>query len=153
MTEKEAIEKLKETAKQCRNSKEYWENEDCCDCYVEVEDIFAIETVLKLLEKKDAEIEHWKKGMQIVDKDHLNYIKKLTVELEKKDAKIQILMNKNKNLEKECQQNYDAMMDTISDNNNKNLMINLMAELLTTPVHNKEWVIDYYKKKVEECLK
>lgn len=49
----EAIEKLKETAKQCRNSKECWENEDCCDCYVEVEDIFAIDTVLNELEKKD----------------------------------------------------------------------------------------------------
>lgn len=53
----EAIEKLKETAKQCRNSKECWENEDCCDCYVEVEDIFAIETVLNELEKKDTVID------------------------------------------------------------------------------------------------
>ena len=53
----EAIKKLKETAKQCRNSKECWENEDCCDCYVEVEDIFAIETVLNELEKKDKVID------------------------------------------------------------------------------------------------
>lgn len=51
--EKKAIEKLKNTLEQCHNSKECWENEDCTDCYVEVEDIMAIDTVLNLLEFKD----------------------------------------------------------------------------------------------------
>lgn len=31
----------------------------------------------------------------------------------------------------------------------KDKIIDLMAEQLTTPEHNKEWVIDYYKRKVE----
>lgn len=29
-------------------------------------------------------------------------------------------------------------------------MVDKMAEQLTSPTHSKEWVIDYYKKKVEE---
>lgn len=29
-------------------------------------------------------------------------------------------------------------------------IINLMAEQLTTPVHSKKWVIDYFTNKVEE---
>ena len=32
-------------------------------------------------------------------------------------------------------------------------MIDLMAKDLTTPVNNKEWVIDYYKKEAELCRK
>ena len=31
-----------------------------------------------------------------------------------------------------------------------NVIINLMAEQLTTPVHSKKWVIDYFTNKVEE---
>lgn len=126
----------------------------------------AIETVLKLLQAKQEEIEKYKmmlaencvrtlngdlkqkhKHEEELEALHLGWKE----EIEKKDGNIQVLMKRIRNLEKECQQNYDAMMDTISDNNNKNLMINLMAEQLTTPVHSKEWVIDYYKKKVEEC--
>ena len=33
----------------------------------------------------------------------------------------------------------------------KNKIINLMAEQLTTPIHSKEWVIDYYKREIEKC--
>lgn len=32
----------------------------------------------------------------------------------------------------------------------KDKIIALMAEQLTTPIHSKEWVIEYYTKKVEE---
>lgn len=32
----------------------------------------------------------------------------------------------------------------------KDKIINLMAERLTTPINSKEWVIDYYKRKVED---
>lgn len=31
-----------------------------------------------------------------------------------------------------------------------NVIIDLMAEQLTTPVHNKKWVIEYFTNKVEE---
>ena len=74
----EAIEKLKETAKQCRNSKECWENEDCCDCYVEVEDIFAIETVLNELEKKDKVIDEMADYISNLDIDEDICMKNIT---------------------------------------------------------------------------
>lgn len=32
----------------------------------------------------------------------------------------------------------------------KDLIINKMAEQLTTPYHSKEWVIDYYKREIEK---
>ena len=34
-----------------------------------------------------------------------------------------------------------------------NVIIDLMAEQLTTPVHSKKWVIDYFTNKVEEDIK
>lgn len=33
----------------------------------------------------------------------------------------------------------------------KDLLINILAEQLTTPIHSKEWIIDYYKKEIEKC--
>ena len=134
------------------------------DCSVD-EMAEAIETVVNLIQTQQEEIEKYKmmlaencartlnsnlkqkhKHKEDLELLHLGWKK----ELEKKDAQIQILMNRNKNLEKECQDYHDDMMDTIADNNNKNLIINAMAEQLTTPLHNKEWVIDYYTKKVEK---
>ena len=53
INEKQTIEKLKQIVVQCKSSKECWENESCNDCYIEVEDVLAIETVLNLIEKQD----------------------------------------------------------------------------------------------------
>lgn len=33
----------------------------------------------------------------------------------------------------------------------QNKIIDLMAEQLTAPMNDKEWVKEYYRKKVEEC--
>ena len=94
--QKEAIEKLKETSKQCHNSKECWEKEDCPDCYVEVEDIFAIEIVLNLLKTQQEEIEKYKYLYQkaldnTVKSDRELFDKK--AELEKKDKQIEQYQN------------------------------------------------------------
>ena len=35
-----------------------------------------IKIILNLIEKQQKEIDHWKKGIEIVDKDHKNYINK-----------------------------------------------------------------------------
>lgn len=32
----------------------------------------------------------------------------------------------------------------------KDKLINILAEQLTTPIHSKEWVIDYYKREIEK---
>ena len=55
-----AILKLKAICKQCHNSKECWNNEFCSDCYIEVEDVLAIETVLKSYEELRKENEELK---------------------------------------------------------------------------------------------
>lgn len=103
-----------------------------------------IKEALKFMQEKDEKISELEKALIDEQLKHSS-------EIEKKDRQLYEKTNRIRNLEKECQQHYDAMMETIADNNKKNLMINLMAELLATPVHNKKWVIDYYKKKVEEC--
>ena len=38
--------------------------------------------------------------------------------------------------------------DKILDKKDK--IINLMAEQLITPIHDKKWILEYYQKKVEE---
>jgi len=41
----------------------------------------------------------------------------------------------------------------LSELDKLNGIINLMAEQLTTPVHSKKWVIDYFTNKYEEDIK
>lgn len=134
--EKKAIEKLKNTSKQCHNSKECWKNEECPDCYVEVEDIMAIDTVLNLLEKKDKEyaellikvnaqnlnnsIEQRKESNEQLEALHEGW----KIELEEKDNRI-------KELE--------------ADKEIKDKMIDLMSEHLTTPIHSKKDVVEYFE--------
>ena len=109
--EKKAVEKLRNISKQCHNSKECWENENCPDCYVEVEDIMTIDTVLKILKKQD------------------NRIKKLEAD------------------NYECN---NIIREYIEDWELKNKIIELMAEHLTTPIHSKKDVIDYFENLAKE---
>lgn len=67
--EKKAIEKLKQTTQQCHNSKECWENESCPDCYVEVEDILAIDTILNLIDKQNKVIDEMARMINSYDID------------------------------------------------------------------------------------
>lgn len=60
----------------------------------------------------------------------LNLIKKQKAEIEKKDRQLEERTNRIRNLEKECQSNFDNMMDTIQDNSEKDKIIDLMAEKL-----------------------
>ena len=93
MNEEEAIERVEKYIKSF--------NGNALDCV-------AIETVLNLIQKQQAEIE---------------------------DCKKCILR--------------DEVHDYINEIKKKDKIISLMAERLTTPIHSKEWVIDYYKRKVE----
>ena len=49
--------------------------------------------------------------------------------------------------------NDEAIQIILSELDKKENTINLMAEQLTTPVHSKKWVIDYFTNKVEESDK
>ena len=48
---------------------------DCCETNKNI--------ILNLIQKQEKEIQHWKKGMEIVDKDHKNYIQKQDTEINK----------------------------------------------------------------------
>ena len=50
-----AIIKLKRIVDYCENNKECQEHEFCSDCYIEIEDVKAIQTVLNELENKNQE--------------------------------------------------------------------------------------------------
>lgn len=63
-------------------------------------------------------------ALQEVEKEN----QKLKTELEKKDRQLEERTNRIRNLEKECQSNFDNMMDTIRDNSKKDKIIDLMAE-------------------------
>ena len=63
--EKKAIEQLKELSKQCHNSK-CWTEKICSDCYVEVEDILAIDTILNLTDRLKKENEELKEQIMLI---------------------------------------------------------------------------------------
>lgn len=44
----------------------------------------------------------------------------------------------------------DEVHNYIEELEKKDKIIELMAEQLTTPIHSKEWVIDFYKREVEK---
>lgn len=52
--------------------------------------------------------------------------------------------------EKEIQK---VLGELIEELEQKDKIIDLMSEQLTTPIHNKEWVKEYYEKKTKEGKK
>lgn len=111
MTDKEAIELLKKLDKY-----------DFGDCWEGTErPLKAIETVLNLIQKQQAELEK--------EKGYYNFVKDI--------------------VEKYHDLTHNFLETDIAIIKKKDKIIDLMAEQLTTPEHNKEWVIDYYKRKVE----
>lgn len=74
--------------------------------------------------------------------------------LERKDKQLEERTNRIKNLEKECQNCFDAMMDTINENNFKNEIIVEMAKLIFNHRCDFEWYevgidIDDIKQQIE----
>ena len=85
--EKKAIEKLKETSNQCHASK-CWEEKFCSDCYIEVEDILAIDTVLNRITKLEKENEEVKRAINVVEKEKKQWIE----ENNQKDKQIDLIV-------------------------------------------------------------
>ena len=44
----------------------------------------------------------------------------------------------------------NLLRKVLSELEKQDKIINLMAERLTTPIHSKEWIIDYYKREIEK---
>lgn len=85
--------------------------------------------------------------------------KSIVAELEKKDKEIDILKTNNEIMQGELDRiGIDTLKlekgmstdDVIEEIKKKDKIINLMAEQLTTDIHSKEWVIDYYEREVEK---
>jgi len=55
--------------------------------------------------------------------------------------------------DKYCYNHCLDIKEVLSELDKKENTINLMAEQLTTPVHSKKWVIDYFTNKVKEDIK
>ena len=71
-------------------------------------------------------------------------------ELEKKDKLIEYWKN---GFERELEANRSNIIEIVEQDSiirKKDKIINLMAEQLTTDIHSKEWVIDYYEREVEK---
>ena len=45
----------------------------------------------------------------------------------------------------------DEVKVVLAELEKKDKVINKMAERLTTDIHSKEWVINYYEREVEKC--
>lgn len=104
-----------------------------------------------------------RKGLLYPDADEIykRYYEQ-KAEIEKKDRQLYEKTNRVNNLEKECQKYFDAMMETIQDNNMKNRIIIKMAQLIFTHRNSFEWwevgndienikqQIEYFKNEVEK---
>lgn len=79
---------------------------------------FRERSLLRIIEKQQAEIEDLKKSVDYTYEAYQDAGKK--------------------------------MFDYAEEVEKKDKIIDKMAEQLTTPVHSKEWVIDYYKREIEK---
>ena len=72
---KEEIEKAKERCNSivefCKNNKECQENKICSDCYIEIEDISAIKTLLQYIDQLEEYLERISKQLDNVALDQI----------------------------------------------------------------------------------
>lgn len=109
----------------------------------------AIERMKDLIHTYDFGIEIYGADGSEFKKDK-NAIKTVLKLLKYKDKEIEDLKKSVDYTYEVYQDAGNKMFDYAEEIEKKDKIINLMAEQLTTPVHSKEWVIDYYKNKVEK---
>lgn len=100
-----------------------------CNNYYSRYDLDCIETVLNLIQTQQAEIDSLKDFKEIAES-------KVT------DLTPIGLARTNQLLSRQCHKLQE-------ESEKKDKIIDLMSEELTTPIHSKEWVKDYYERKVE----
>ena len=124
-----------------------------------IEILFHLEHIngyVDLYEKNDVIIKSdillkWKNAT----KEVLNLIQTQQAEIEKLKNNNKDLLRKLRNRVKEVKKLtkyslYKKEFSTLNEHlKKKDKIIDLMAEELTTPLHSKEWVKDYYERKVE----
>ena len=128
--EKEAITTLKDI----KEKRFYTHAFDYGTLVLDDDEIECVETILNLIEKQHAEIIETKEANR-----------QLSFELENKDKII-------KKINLESQKYFDIGMDLQQEIYEKDAIIDLMAEQLTTPVNTKKWVVEYYTNKAKEII-
>ena len=137
--EKRAIEYWKEQLKDYKKEIKQRQNDEFKG-YGTPEDITKLKyctlhTILNLIEKQQAEIEH-----QIEKRN--NQKEELAI-LNEKQKEFNNLTNTLKSYKGQFKRQQKEL-------EKKDKIINKMAEQLTSPIHSKEWVIEYYTKEAED---
>ena len=109
----------------------------------------AIERLKKMIQINNGVIKEARKNGDI-------FAMQLTADLDTDSIAIEkvLSMLKEKNKQIEQYQNMLATNDMLHviECENKDKIIDLIAEQLTTPIHGKEWIKKYYENKAKELL-
>lgn len=103
----------------------------------------AIEEVKRIIER----YEHKPIGKISVELDEFDYnlFKTLLNLIETQQKEISLLKDQLEYVKSEYEETIDQQQKEIAQKDN---IIDAIAEQLTTPVHNKQWVMDYFEGKV-----
>ncbi len=126
MTKEQAIEKIKWSI----HINEFTKDINGSNTSINVE---VLKTVLSMLKEKDKTIDKLKKHNDDLLRKLRNRIKEV-----KKLEKYSLYKKEFSRLNRQLQ--------------NKDKIIDLMAEQLTTPIHDKEWIKKYFENKAKELL-
>lgn len=143
--EKERIKHLIERCNECKLNA-------CITCDICWSEVQAIEKMYNLVEKQQAEIEKYKILLAETNVQFLNS----DLKTKRKNEKDLEMLYKGCQIEIETLKRDFEIVDhecfrLEQEDIKKDKLINILAEQLTTPVHSKEWVIDYYKREIEKC--
>lgn len=109
----------------------------------------AIETIKDLKEIKWYE-HAFDKGTEILSEEEKQDIDVILNLLEKKDNRINQLENMNEFQSKDIKKIVDYTFELNKEIEQQDKIIDLMSEQLTTPVHDKEYVKQYFENKAKE---
>ena len=109
----------------------------------------AIERLKKMIQINNGVIKEARKNGDI-------FAMQLTADLDTDSIAIETVLSMLKEKDKQIEQ-YQNMLATndmlhVIECENKDKIIDLMAEQLTTPIHDKEWIKKYYENKAKELL-
>lgn len=109
----------------------------------------AIERLKKMIQINNGVIKEASKNGDI-------FAMQLTADLDTDSIAIETVLSMLKEKDKQIEQ-YQNMLATndmlhVIECENKDKIIDLMAEQLTTPIHDKEWIKKYYENKAKELL-
>lgn len=82
--------------------------------------------------------------------EKINIIIAMLKLIKKQDQKIKQLNKGQQSLMKSRKKWKNRYYKMKAENKELNKIIDLMAEQLTTPIHNKEWIKQYYENKAKE---